>query len=50
MARILDEMVSPFRRLTIAEEEIVCLCAVIVLNPGGSADAAADARLQWRAA
>uniref|UniRef100_A0A914XT67 Uncharacterized protein n=1 Tax=Panagrolaimus superbus TaxID=310955 RepID=A0A914XT67_9BILA len=31
--RIINELVKPFRKLRITEEEVVCLSAIIVLNP-----------------
>ena len=31
--KLLCELVVPFRKLRLSDEEIVCLCAVIVLNP-----------------
>uniref|UniRef100_A0AC34FR97 Uncharacterized protein n=1 Tax=Panagrolaimus sp. ES5 TaxID=591445 RepID=A0AC34FR97_9BILA len=31
--RLINELVKPFRKLKITEEEVVCLSAIIVLNP-----------------
>jgi len=31
--KLLIELVVPFRKLRLSDEEIVCLCAIIVLNP-----------------
>ncbi|CAD5219025.1 unnamed protein product [Bursaphelenchus okinawaensis] len=33
VARILDEVVTPYRKLRLTDEEIVCMCAISVLNP-----------------
>uniref|UniRef100_A0A1I7S322 Nuclear receptor domain-containing protein n=1 Tax=Bursaphelenchus xylophilus TaxID=6326 RepID=A0A1I7S322_BURXY len=33
VARILDEIVTPLRRLRITDEEVVCISAITVLNP-----------------
>ncbi|KAI6223032.1 Nuclear hormone receptor family member nhr-5 [Aphelenchoides fujianensis] len=33
VSRMLDELVSPMRKIAITEEELVCLSAIIVLNP-----------------
>lgn len=31
--RLINELVKPFRKLKITEEEVVCLSAIIVFNP-----------------
>lgn len=31
--RLLTELVTPFRRIHLLEEEVVCMSAIIVLNP-----------------
>ncbi|CAJ0928890.1 unnamed protein product, partial [Mesorhabditis belari] len=31
--RVLDELVEPYRRVALREEEIVCLASIVVLNP-----------------